>query len=132
MQVTNKNERNGKWARRVHAFLGIVSSLNLFLLITTGFLLQHASLLRLDEKTVSRGILPSSYRPQDGAGGVRADIFVTDLHSGRLFGMAGLILLDGITLAWMTLLVTGLVMYAAKQRAKQKAADGNGRVADEK
>jgi len=100
-------------------------------LITSGLLLQHASRLRLDERRVSREILPSAYRPQDGANGVRADIFVTDLHSGRLFGTAGLILLDGITLAWMTLLLTGLVMYVAKQRAKQKAADGNGRVDDE-
>jgi hypothetical protein len=113
--------RNGKWARRTHAFLGIVSSLNLLLLISTGFLLQHASLLKLDEKTIPRGVLPSTYRPQDGAYGVRADIFVADLHSGRLFGTAGALALDAITLAWLTLLTTGLVMYVGKQRAKQKA-----------
>src|SRR5215468_2966571 len=114
--------RNGKWARRTHAFLGVVSALNLLLLITTGFLLQHATLLKLDEKTVSRRILPASYRPQDGQEGVRADIFVTDLHSGRLLGTPGTILLDAITLAWMTLLLTGLVMYAGKLRAKQNGA----------
>src|SRR5215813_12648082 len=114
--------RNGKWARRTHAFLGVVSALNLMLLITTGFLLQHATLLKLDEKTVSRRILPASYRPQDGQEGVRADIFVTDLHSGRLLGKFGTVLLDAITLAWMTLLLTGLVMYAGKLRAKQYAA----------
>jgi hypothetical protein len=126
MQIGSKNDSNGKWTRRIHAFLGIVSAANLFVLITTGFLLQHASLLKLDEKTVSRAVLPRSYRPQDGESGVRADIFVTDLHSGRLFGTTGMLLLDGITLAWLTLLITGLVMYAGKQRAKQKAAENNG------
>ena len=131
MLGTKKNGRNGKLTRRIHAFLGIVSALNLFVLITTGFLLQHASLLRLDEKTVSRAILPRSYRPQDGENGVRADILVTDLHSGRLIGTAGTLLLDGLTLAWMTLLITGLVMYAGKQRAKQKGANSNGQIEDE-
>jgi len=118
----SRNGKNGKWTRRIHAFFGVVSALNLFVLIATGFLLQHATLLKLDERTISRRILPSSYRPQDGQEGVRADIFVTDLHSGRLLGTFGTVLLDAITLAWMTLLLTGLVMYAGKLRAKQNAA----------
>src|SRR5579859_3034257 len=109
-----RNGKNGKWVRKVHAFLGIVSALNLFVLISTGLLLQHVALLKLDEKTISRRILPSSYRPQDGQEGVRADIFVTDLHSGRLLGTAGTILLDAITFAWMALLLTGLIMYAGR------------------
>src|SRR5882672_349112 len=124
-------QRNGKWARRTHAFLGIVSAFNLLLLISTGFLLQHSSLLKLDEKTIPRTILPSSYRPQDGAYGVRSDIFVADLHSGRLFGTAGALTLDVITLAWLTLLTTGLVMYVSKQRAKQKASNGDALPEDE-
>ena len=110
------------WLRRLHAFVGIVSSLNLLLLIGSGLLLQHASLLRLDEKTVTRRILPNSYRSQDGAAGVRADIFVTDLHSGRLLGTVGTVLLDVVTLAWLTLLLTGLVMYRSRQQAKRRAA----------
>jgi len=110
------------WLRRVHAFVGIVSSLNLLLLIGSGLLLQHASLLRLDEKTVTRRILPSSYRPQDGEAGVRADILVTDIHSGRLLGITGTVLLDVLTLAWLTLLLTGLVMYRSKQQAKRRTA----------
>src|SRR5262245_36103341 len=81
---SGKRAGKSKWVRRTHAFLGIVSALNLLLLISTGFLLQHASLLKLDEKTIPRSILPESYRPQDGTYGVRADIFVADLHSGRL------------------------------------------------
>ena len=125
------SQRNGKWARRTHAFLGIVSAFNLLLLISTGFLLQHASLLKLDEKTIPRAILPSSYRPQDGAYGVRADIFVADLHSGRLFGTAGALTLDAVTLVWLTLLTTGLVMYLGRQRAKQKDVDRGASFEDE-
>lgn len=100
------------WVRRVHATLGLISALNLFLLISTGLLLQHAAALRLDERGISRRFLPSGYRPQDGEFQVRADIVITDLHSGRLFGTAGRLFLDVVTLAWLTMLTTGLVMYA--------------------
>ena len=110
------------WSRRLHALVGIVSSVNLLVLIGSGLLLQHASLLRLDERTVSRAVLPKSYRPQDGESGVRADIFVTDLHSGRLLGTTGTVVLDVVTLGWLALLLTGVVMYVGKQRAKQTAA----------
>jgi hypothetical protein len=109
------------WVRSVHAFLGVVSALNLLLLISTGLLLQHAAMLHLDEHTVSRTILPSGYRPQDAGSGVRADIVITDLHSGRLFGAVGALVLDVITLAWLVMLATGLVMYALRLRLKQRA-----------
>jgi len=92
---------------------------NLLVLIGSGLLLQHASLFRLDEKTISRAVLPTSYRPQDGDAGVRADIFVTDLHSGRLLGTTGTVVLDVATLAWLTLLLTGVVMYFGKRRQTQ-------------
>lgn len=68
-------------------------------------------MLRLDEKVVSRRLLPSSYRPQDGDSGVRADIVVTDIHSGRILGVAGALILDGVTLLWLAMLATGLLMY---------------------
>ena len=110
------------WSRRLHALVGIVSSVNLLVLIASGMLLQHASLFRLDEKTVSRAVLPKGYRPQDGEAGVRADIFVTDLHSGRLLGTAGTVALDVLTLGWLTLVLTGVVMYVGKQRAKTPVA----------
>ena len=122
----SRASRPSKWVRRVHAFLGIVSALNLLLLISTGFLLQHAALLRLDEKTIPRDWIPSSYRPHDGSFGVRADIVVADLHSGRLFGTVGTLTLDVITLAWLIMLTTGLVMYVNKQKAKRRAAKQNG------
>jgi uncharacterized iron-regulated membrane protein len=107
------------WTRRLHAILGLISAFNLVLLISTGFLLQHRDLLRLDERTVSRRILPSFYRPEDPGRGVRADIVVTDLHSGRLFGTAGTLLLDAVTLLWMIMLATGLTMYLWGSRSKR-------------
>ena len=107
------------WSRRLHALVGIVSSFNLLILIGSGMLLQHASRLRLDEKTISRSVLPKNYRPQDGDAGVRADIFVTDLHSGRLLGTAGTVALDVVTIGWLALLLTGVVMYAGRRRGKQ-------------
>jgi uncharacterized iron-regulated membrane protein len=119
------NRHRRPWVRRVHAILGVISAINLFVLITTGFLLQHSTLLRLDERTLTRRILPSGYRPQDGENGVRADIVAADLHSGRLFGAAGAVVLDVITLAWLVMLGTGLVMYLASQRANGKSSIGD-------
>jgi hypothetical protein len=100
------------WIRRTHAFLGLLSALNLLVLIGTGLVLQHAAQLGLDERSVSRRLLPSGYRAQDGDVEVRADIVIADLHSGRLFGTAGRLFLDGITLTWLVMLTTGLVMYS--------------------
>src|SRR5712664_711257 len=114
--------RRRPWVRRVHAVLGIVSALNLFVLITTGFLLQHSTLLKLDERSLTRKVLPSGYRPQDVGNGVRADIVVADLHSGRMFGVAGALFLDAVTLVWLVMLATGVVMYLSK-RANGKAPD---------
>ena len=113
--------RRRPWSRRVHAVLGIISALNLFVLITTGFLLQHSTLLKLDERSLTRKILPSGYRPQDVGNGVRADIVVADLHSGRMFGVAGALFLDAVTLVWLVMLATGVVMYLSKQRVNGKA-----------
>jgi len=113
--------RRRSWVRRVHAIVGLISAFNLFVLISTGFLLQHSALLRLDEKMLIRKILPAGYRAQDGGNGVRADIVVADLHSGRLFGVAGALALDIITLAWLVMLATGLVMYLSNQRTNGRA-----------
>ena len=112
--------RRRPWVRGVHAVLGIISALNLFVLITTGFLLQHSTLLKLDERRLTRKILPSWYRPQDIGSGVRADIVVADLHSGRMFGVAGALFLDAVTLVWLVMLATGVVMYLSKQRVNGK------------
>jgi hypothetical protein len=112
--------------RRTHALLGLISACNLFLLITTGLLLQHVTLLRLDERTVSRKLLPPGYRQLDGDNGVRADIVVADLHSGRMLGVAGAVLLDTITFAWLVMLATGLVIYfLGRSNGKKQVPDAN-------
>lgn len=126
VHTTRTATRARAWTRRVHALVGIVSALNLLLLLATGMLLQHREAFRLDERMVSRKMLPRSYRPQDGDAGVRADIVATELHSGRLLGQTGALVLDGITLGWFALLSTGLVMYAAGRRRNRNGETGNG------
>lgn len=117
---------NRPWVRRLHAVIGLVASLNLLLLLGTGFLLQHRETFGLEERIVTRSVLPADYRPQDGADGVRADIVVTDLHSGRLFGATGALVLDGITLGWFVLLLSGLYLFVVG-RNNGVARNGNGK-----
>jgi hypothetical protein len=121
VRTASTNSRRRPWMRRLHAILGLLSAFNLLVLVSTGFLLQHSTLLRLDERMLTRKILPNGYRPQDGGRGIRADIVVADLHSGRLFGVAGALALDIITLAWLVMLATGLVMYLSGQRTNGRA-----------
>lgn len=109
--------RNG-WSRRLrrlHAVAGLVLTLNLLLLLVTGFLVQHREDFRLEDQTISRTWLPASYRPLDGAE-VRADIVVTDVHSGRILGPSGALILDAATVGWAVLLVSGLWIYVFGRR----------------
>lgn len=106
--------------RRLHALLGVISALNLLLLITTGLLLQHMKLFRLNDRMVSRTFLPASYRSQDGPEGVRADIVITDLHSGRILGTTGTAILDVITLGWFVMLLTGVILYTTRANGRRK------------
>lgn len=112
------------WTRRIHAILGLVSAFNLLLLISTGFLLQHREILRLDEHSMSRKFLPSGYRTEDPGSAVRADIVITDLHSGRLLGTTGAFALDAVTLVWLVMLATGLIMYFSRSRSKGNGTNG--------
>jgi hypothetical protein len=106
--------------RRMHSVIGIVSTLNILLLISTGFMIQHREELNLENRNVERRFLPNSYRPMDGGQGVRGDIVVTDLHSGRLLGKRGTLLVDGLTVAWLVLVVSGVLMFAARRAANGK------------
>lgn len=110
--ATGWSRNRGKnWMRKAHALAGIILSLNLLLLLVTGMLIQHRDALRLEERSISRTFLPDDYRPQDGPQGVRADIVVTDLHSGRIFGPTGILVLDAITLGSFLLLSSGVVLF---------------------
>lgn len=112
--------------RKLHAVVGLVASLNLLFILVTGFLLQHREGFRLEDRLVSRAILPEGYRPQDGAGGVRADIVVTDLHSGRMLGTTGTLVLDGITLGWFVLLLSGVYLFFGGGGRQENGLRGNG------
>ncbi|HXE90446.1 MAG TPA: PepSY domain-containing protein [Terriglobales bacterium] len=113
-----------RWVRRLHAVGGLVLTLNLTLLLVTGFLMQHTEGFGLDGKMVSRAWLPADYRPQDGSE-VRADIVVTDLHSGRLLGGPGRMVVDAVSIGWLIMLVSGLVLYG-QGRWRNGARNGNG------
>jgi len=126
LQPVRATSRARSWVRRLHALVGLIAALNLLLLLGTGLLLQHRDVFRLDERMVSRRVLPRSYRPQDGEEGVRADIVTTDLHSGRLLGRTGALVLDAVTLGWFALLLSGLVMYTAGRRRNGNGGSGNG------
>ncbi len=106
----NDGKRYKRLLRAVHAWIGLLASLNLLVIITTGFVIQQRDRFDLQDRYVSRRWLPSGYRPDDGPA-VRSDIVVTDLHSGRVFGEAGSLILDVTTLAWSVLLVTGLAIF---------------------
>jgi len=102
--------------RKIHATVGVVSTLNLLLLIATGLLIQNRETFGLEDKYVSHRFLPSSYRPRDVETGVRSDIVITDLHSGRILGQPGVWIVNGLAVAWLVLAVSGVVMYGNKLR----------------
>lgn len=118
--------RNKGWLRKLHTVVGLVASLNLLLILVTGFLVQHRDAFRLDEHVISRQFLPDNYRPQDGPDGVRADIVVTDLHSGRMFGSTGALILDAVTVGWFLLLLSGLFLFAQGRWRKENGSVRNG------
>ena len=106
---------NKTWLRPLHAVIGIISSVNLLVLLVSGLLMQHRETFGLEERVISRTFLPSSYRSGDGPDGVRADIAAADLHSGRLFGRTGLLVLDVVTIFWAILLLSGIFIFTSKQ-----------------
>ncbi len=123
---TGQEARPGRrrWMRRLHAVAGLVLTLNLALLLVTGFLMQHQETFGLEGKMVSRTWLPADYRPQDG-GEVRADIVVADLHSGRLLGGPGRMVVDAVSAGWLIMLVSGLVLFG-QGRWRNGVKNGNG------
>lgn len=114
------------WIRKLHAFAGLLLTLNMLIILATGLLVQHRERFHLDERLVSRFWLPDSYRPQDGPEGVRADIVITDLHSGRIFGPTGVLVVDGLALGWLLLLLSGVVLYFVSRWRKENGAARNG------
>jgi hypothetical protein len=105
--------------RKAHSITGLILCLNLMLIVLTGLMVQHRDLLKLENHYVSRSVLPSAYRPTDGTE-VRMDIVVTDLHSGRIFGPWGIVLVDVIAGAALLLAISGVVTYAITARGRPR------------
>jgi hypothetical protein len=103
----NGKSRRGLFVRRLHYWAGTILTLNFVLLILTGLLVQHRGYFRLEERTVSRKWLPAGYRPQDPDTEIRADIVVTDLHSGRIFGARGPLVVDLAAAGLLVMIVSG-------------------------
>jgi uncharacterized iron-regulated membrane protein len=101
-------------ARKLHIWVGLTAALYFMLIAATGVAINHRERLRLEERTVSRTWLPASYRPDDGPE-VRADIVVTDLHSGLIFGRVGAPILDFVALVWFISIATGVTMLVVRR-----------------
>jgi hypothetical protein len=99
--------------------------MNLLLIVATGLLIQHRDVFGLENRYVTRRFLPSGYRPNDGPE-IRSDIVITDLHSGRILGTTGVVILDAITLGWLVLLMTGVSMHIKRASSLRKAGTGGG------
>lgn len=104
--------------RRVHRALGVVFTVNFLAILVTGLLVEHREWFGLEAQTISRRWLPSAYRPQDPDTEIRADIVVTDLHSGRLFGPPGVWVVDATVAAWLLLMGTGYGIRVVSRRSK--------------
>jgi uncharacterized iron-regulated membrane protein len=103
-----------RFIRKLHIWVGLSSALYFMLIAATGVLINHREGLRLEERAVSRSWLPGGYRPQDGAA-VRADIVVTDLHSGLIFGKVGAPVLDFVAAVWFISIISGVSMLVLRR-----------------
>src|SRR5262249_6256156 len=101
-------------ARKLHIVVGLTAALYFMLIAATGVAINHREGLRLEDRYISRTWLPASYRAEDGAE-VRADIVVTDLHSGLIFGKVGAPILDLVALVWFISIVTGITMLMVRR-----------------
>src|SRR5215470_997194 len=101
-------------ARKLHIVVGLTAALYFMLIAATGVAMNHREGLRLEDRYVSRKWLPASYRPDDGTE-VRADIVVTDLHSGLIFGKVGAPILDVVAAVWFVSIITGLTMLIMRR-----------------
>lgn len=104
-----------RFVRKLHIWVGLSAALYFMLIATTGVMINHREGLRLEERMISRRWLPSSYRPDDGKDGVRADIAVADLHSGLIFGKVGKPVMDFVAAVWFISIISGISMLILRR-----------------
>jgi uncharacterized iron-regulated membrane protein len=112
----NGRTRPGRLLRKVHLWVAVLFTTHFLLLAVTGVLVQHRELFGLERTTIPRSWLPAGYRPLDPDTGIRADIVITDLHSGKLFGAKGPLVVDLAVLAWIVIMASGFGMILAARR----------------
>lgn len=123
--VRNARVRSNGWisraVRRFHFCLGAVLTINFVVLVVTGLLIQHRTFFRLEERTISRAWLPGGYRAGDPGSEIRADIVITDLHSGKLFGPKGPLVVDAAAGGLLLMIASGYIMQlACRYRNRRK------------
>src|SRR3954469_20190846 len=108
--------------RKLHIWVGLSAALYFMLIAATGVIINHREGLRLEERTISRRWLPSSYRLGDGKEGVRADIAVADLHSGLIFGKVGKPVMDFVAAVWFISIISGVFMLVLRRSMHYSAS----------
>jgi hypothetical protein len=111
-----------RFVRKLHIWVGLSAALYFMLIATTGVMINHREGLRLEDRIISRKWLPSSYRPDDGKEGVRADIAVADLHSGLIFGKVGKPVMDFVAAVWLISIISGISMLMLRRSMHYSAS----------
>ena len=104
------------WLFKVHIATGLIAALWLLLIAVTGILINHQEELGLWDMAISDRYLPSYYRADARTGDTRLNVILTDLHSGRIFGVHGNLLGDLIALLLILSIISGSFCYGTKRR----------------
>lgn len=105
-----------EWLYRMHTLSALIAAAWLLLLAISGVLINHQETLGLTEWEISDSYLPGYYRPEYRTGATRANVILTDLHSGRIFGDYGALLGDGIALLIVFSVITGLLSHRLRKK----------------
>jgi uncharacterized iron-regulated membrane protein len=109
---------------RFHTWSALIAAAWLLLLAVTGVLINHQESLGLTEVEISDSYFPDYYHSDFRTGSIRANVVLTDLHSGRIFGAHGNLVGDLFAALILFSVATGLLSYWLKRRLQ-----GNGSMA---
>ena len=107
------------WLYKIHMVTGLAAAVWLLLIAVTGVLINHQESLGLLDAEISDRYLPGSYRADARTGTTRLNVIVTDLHSGRIFGVHGHWISDLIALFLVVSLTSGAFSYRIKRQLQQ-------------
>lgn len=118
--------RKRAWTLRVHMVTGLIAAAWLLLIALTGILINHQEQLKLWEIEVKDSYLPGGYRTDVRDGATPLNVILTDIHSGRIFGLTGVLLWDVIAVLLIISITTGAFGYSAKRKMTGTVQNGNG------